>query len=948
MRCISDTDFLRVLKSGALKSDSTEFQQRSNLNFVDFSMQNCKNNFMNDEYYQFLVGNRTDILKVEYPILHLLNHCLKEPKLQNVYFRIKEKKLLQDLRLEFDFFGPLEDFKNIVNAPATRLHLNKQESNGYIKNVLLSLYFSRYFHELYSDESNQFTKDFIEFFRETEINLNSFVNIEINDINVDFYSKQTVQDFLLSLNVLFCFDFRFQDNKDRDRKLTPKILSHYFNNSYSSSKPLLVLFNDFEHFDYREFKSKNNHFVLLHQLTESSLFLPGYISKFEILGEHPNKFYSTTFQQIDFFYIGDNYEFLFELNEVILNTIRASTLSQEGTLIFVEQLNVAGTEIISKSFNDFLHLINLPSMILFERFGELVETIDVDESYYLQVPPSRFGLRYILENLYNLGFKNIISFTAVNVSVIELAEVIGFKSFIFLNENLEDLKKIGIDKKLFTDEHFASRQVVVNSKSIFRSKHDYILEIPTSIPGSQPKVSEKKYSYFTKESLGVKGKILVGTLASGVFRKGLDRLQLILDNLPDNMVYLWVGGCDPKYLPASNNFIQINFMPQDNFFSLVDIYSCLSRNDPFPMSVTEAVLNKIPVIAYGAQSCGQIALGDFEDILVSDEDAKAFVQNLHKITEQKAINVNFDSKSLSLRLKYSAMAFNKKSLEMLNLNPPSISVILPYYNHEQFIYKRLESIIDQQIPIKEIIALDNNSTDNGFDMVTDLLKNQDVFDFRILRNEINNGNVFKQWYKGVTNSTSDYIWITETDDYANGNFLSELLPMLNKPDVVIATSNSKLVNEKNEILSLSNSVFEGIKNIHRFKSSYVNDGLVEIYEAIGTYNSIPNVSACLFRRKDLLLALDTLGDTLFDFKYAGDWLVYVQLLTQGSIAYNPNSLNYFRQHQKSNIKVANKHDLLDEISKVQKFAKSRINNDDSFTLSQKLYLDKVRQHLNLF
>lgn len=948
MRYISDTDLLRILKSGALKSDSTEDNKRSNLNFVDFSMQNYKNNFINDDYYQFLVENRRDILKIEYPILHLLDNCLKEPELQNVYFRIKEKKLFQDLRLEYDFFGPLDDLKNIINVPATRLNLNKQETSGYIKNVFLSLYFSRYFHKLYSDESNQFTKDFIEFFHETEINLNSFINIEINDFNVDFYSKQTVQDFLICLNVMICFDFRYQDNKDQERKFTPKILSNYFNNLESSSKPLLVLFSDFEHFNYHEFKSKNNNFVLLYQTTESSLFLPGYISKFEILGELPNKFYSTAIQQIDYFYFGDNYEFLFELNEIILNVISASKLSQEGTLIFVEQLNVAGTEMISKSFNDFLHLIDLPSMILFERFGKLVETVDFDESYYLQVPPIRFWLRNILEKLYNLGFKNIISFTAVNVSVIELAEDIGFKSFIFLNEKLKDLEKLGIDKKLFNDDCFVQRQIVVNSKSIFSLNQDNILEIPTSIPGSQPDVSEKKNTFFSKESLGVKGKILIGTLASGIFRKGLDRVQLILDNLPDNIVYLWVGECDPKYLPSSNNFIQINFMDRDNFYSLVDIYSCLSRNDPFPMSVTEAVLNKIPVIAYGAQSCGQIALDEFEDIFVSDEDAKAFVQNLYKITEQKAIKANFDYKSLSLRLKYSAMAFNEKSLKMLNLNPPSISVILPYFNHEQFIYKRLESIIDQQIPIKEIIALDNNSTDNGFDMVTDLLKNQDVFNFRILRNEINNGNVFKQWYKGVTNSTSDYIWITETDDYANANFLSELLPLLNNPDVVLATSNSKLVNEKNEILISRNSVFEGIKNVNRFNSSYVNDGLVEIYEAIGIYNTIPNVSACLFRRKDLLLALDTLGGTLFDFKYAGDWLVYVQLLTQGSIAYNSKSLNYFRQHQKSNIKVANKRDLFDEISRVQKFARSQINYDDSFISYQKLYLDKVRRHLNLF
>jgi glycosyltransferase involved in cell wall biosynthesis len=338
---------------------------------------------------------------------------------------------------------------------------------------------------------------------------------------------------------------------------------------------------------------------------------------------------------------------------------------------------------------------------------------------------------------------------------------------------------------------------------------------------------------------------------------------------------------------------------------------------------------------------------EFQDINVSEECAEAFVKILEILCQKKSLNedgVNYD---LSLRINYSPMAFNKRILTMLDIAPPSISVVLPYFNHKDYILERLTSIIDQQIPINEIIALDNNSSDSGFDLVTNFLEKQDIFNFTVLRNSINNGNVFKQWHKGVSTSTSDYVWITETDDSAHPSFLADLLPMLQDPSVVIATSNSKLIDSKGELIGLGNNIYEGISNPQRFSSSYVNDGHREIYEAIGICNTIPNVSACIFRRKDLLQALDTLGDYLYTFKYAGDWLVYIQLLTQGSIAYNANSLNLFRQHQDSNIRLANKRKLLEEIEEVQNYAKNKIKSDNSFIMSQNLYLEDVRRHLDL-
>jgi len=944
MKFVNNIDFLRILKAKFF-NPTLNHNDVSFLNSIDFALLNHSEIFADDSYYKYLGQERRDVLKNDNPYLHLLNWCFIEPELRVAYFSENEVISIQKVRQELEFFGSIE-FETNLNMPLTSFNISKEWIKGFCINKILSEYFSKYFLKLYIPENNFVIKNWVQDILSVDLDLNFFINIEVNDLNVEFFSEPRIQDFLKSLDILICFDFRHQEAFSPSYLVQIEKFLNFIAKTESSNNPFIILVSETILNTCSKLDS-NNCGALLIQSTESDLFVPWHIGENRILSVLPNRFYLSSPSDFKYFYFGFDYEYLFELNEVILRRLDIDNPPNSGTLIYVKQLNVAGTELLSNSFNDFLNSIKLPSFLLFESYGSLVENINYSKSDFLQVPSNPFLLKYVFETLIGMGYVNIVSFTSANLSVIELAEKAGFKSFIFLNENLPELKSLGVDEKELLDKSIPNRKIIVNSFSTHNLSRDNIIEIPTSVPSFNSEKLSNYQASLSKDNLGMNGKIVIGTLASGIFRKGIDRLQQILDVLPPNMVYLWVGEADPKFLPSSDNFVHVKFMSREEFYSIIDIYSCLSRNDPFPMAVTEAFIQNIPIVAYGDQSCGQIAMREFQDINVSEECAEAFVKILEILCQKKSLNEDSANYDLSLRINYSSMAFNKRILTMLDISPPSISVVLPYFNHKDYILERLTSIIDQQIPINEIIALDNNSSDSGFDLVTNFLEKQDIFNFTVLRNSINNGNVFKQWHKGVSTSTSDYVWITETDDSAHPSFLADLLPMLQDPSVVIATSNSKLIDSKGELIGLGNNIYEGISNPQRFSSSYVNDGHREIYEAIGICNTIPNVSACIFRRKDLLQALDTLGDYLYTFKYAGDWLVYIQLLTQGSIAYNANSLNLFRQHQDSNIRLANKRKLLEEIEEVQNYAKNKIKSDNSFIMSQNLYLEDVRRHLDL-
>lgn len=951
MNYFDNNDFLKVLKSGALKFPDSFDRNKSYLNEIDFSLLDPESNYLPDPYFNYLKEFRRDILRAEIPILHLIKNCFKEPDLLDAYFQVKEAPGLIKSREKLVFFGPIETSESTRAKHNSRVFFDQTQDRieGHFSEPILSQFFSHYLPNLGGFYRTESCEIFINSILSQSSSSSVFINIVIDDSNINFFIDSAIYSFIVGLDVLVCFDFVSFDPISKLETNKIDLFFDIYRKAPSREKFFIFKYNEASLPSKDDLEALCNDQIVLYQTSTSDLFIPAYIPDSTVMDIAPNRFYSKSNLMDKFFYFGNNPDLFNSFHEFLVKSLDKLSGREIGTLIYVEQLNIAGTEILSKSFFEFLIKIDLPTILIFKHTGSLATYFDFDQNYFLSLPLGEVNFKSILSQLRINGYRNLITFTSSNLSMVKLAEEVGIRTTIFLNENLKDLELFGVTPSDLFDQTKPQRSIVVNNKSDFDAKFSNLVEITTAIPGNDLANRGNLPIHFSKNDLGLDDQIVVGTLASGVLRKGIDRLQSILDNLPRNMKYLWVGEIDPKFFPNSNNFINVGFMSRDNFYSIIDIYSCLSRNDPFPMSVTEAVLRQIPTVAYGKQSCGQTSNSDFDEVISGDDQTATFIKILTEIVPRKDSNISVkDSKSLLLRIKYSPMIYNAKILQNLKISLPTISVVLPYYNHRQFINKRLETIIDQQIPMRDFIALDDASDDLGFDIIKGFMQNQSFLDSVIIENTTNSGNAFKQWYTGVSNSTSEFIWIAETDDYADSKLILELITLFKDPKVVLAYSNSALVNREGKILSLSNHVFEGIKNPNRYTSNFSNEGPDEIIQAIGIYNSIPNVSACLFKREALMRAFDSLGDYIFNFEYAGDWVVYLELLSHGSLAYDARPLNYFRQHQESIIKSAKQSQLIDEITEVQNFARSKIKFDSSFVQIQKDYLESVKRHFNFF
>lgn len=224
-----------------------------------------------------------------------------------------------------------------------------------------------------------------------------------------------------------------------------------------------------------------------------------------------------------------------------------------------------------------------------------------------------------------------------------------------------------------------------------------------------------------------------------------------------------------------------------------------------------------------------------------------------------------------------------------------VSVIIPNYNYDRYIQKRIMSVLNQTYPVYEIVVLDDCSTDNSIQTIEKLIASHPETKIVLLKNESNSGSVFSQWRKGLENIHGDYFWIAEADDLCDIHFLERTMPAFNDENVVLSYSDSKIIDESGKIISNSSEHIYNFYRSEHWNHSYINDGQSEIVHYLSSVNTIINASAVVWKTDDYR----EIFKKAEEFKVAGDWYIYSQVLQHGKIAYCKVPLNYCRKHQGS-------------------------------------------------
>ena len=221
------------------------------------------------------------------------------------------------------------------------------------------------------------------------------------------------------------------------------------------------------------------------------------------------------------------------------------------------------------------------------------------------------------------------------------------------------------------------------------------------------------------------------------------------------------------------------------------------------------------------------------------------------------------------------------------MNTPLVSVIIPNYNHARYLDERIQSVLNQTYQNFELIILDDKSTDNSLEVINKYRDNPHVS--QIVVNEENSGSTFKQWHKGFELAKGELIWIAESDDKCEKEFLETLLRFFEQePQCVLAYTRSILFRDSDgEVL-----------NQHVNKDAELMLGTFFIAEKMACGNSIQNASSALFK-KSVALNID---NQYTEYKGAGDRLFWIEIAEHGYVGIDYHQLNYFRIHENNSTK----------------------------------------------
>lgn len=126
-----------------------------------------------------------------------------------------------------------------------------------------------------------------------------------------------------------------------------------------------------------------------------------------------------------------------------------------------------------------------------------------------------------------------------------------------------------------------------------------------------------------------------------------------------------------------------------------------------------------------------------------------------------------------------------------------VSVIMPLYNAEKYVYKAVNSILNQSFRDFELIIVDDCSVDNSSSIVSEFNDGR----IKLLSNEKNQGIAYTR-NRAIDLASGEYIAIMDDDDIAPLNRLErEVLYLDEHPNIIAVCGNQIRIDENDNELS---------------------------------------------------------------------------------------------------------------------------------------------------
>ena len=145
----------------------------------------------------------------------------------------------------------------------------------------------------------------------------------------------------------------------------------------------------------------------------------------------------------------------------------------------------------------------------------------------------------------------------------------------------------------------------------------------------------------------------------------------------------------------------------------------------------------------------------------------------------------------------------KESISLAETEPGLVSVIIPAYNHEQYVQETIQSIIDQTYNKIELIVINDGSKDSTWQKINEMKDACEARFQRVVFQTQENAGTCITLNRLVSQARGEFIYLIASDDAAFPEAIQTEYEFLSKsPDYSLAVGNSFIMDEHGQRCSV--------------------------------------------------------------------------------------------------------------------------------------------------
>lgn len=219
-----------------------------------------------------------------------------------------------------------------------------------------------------------------------------------------------------------------------------------------------------------------------------------------------------------------------------------------------------------------------------------------------------------------------------------------------------------------------------------------------------------------------------------------------------------------------------------------------------------------------------------------------------------------------------------------------ISVAIATYNGQEFIKEQLLSILNQTMPVDEIVICDDQSSDDTVKIIQELLCDK----IYLYQNEKNLGYKLN-FKKALSYCKGDYIFLCDQDDIWKPNKVQTMIEIMqNHPEIKALASTYDLIDELSNEKQID--INRKYSNKNMYKCKVKDNALVKVpFERLVVENSFQGCALCVRKQ------VNEKFQRCFSVDFHHDWLINILASEQNGMYFLNVPLFHYRIHSKNTI-----------------------------------------------